>query len=100
MSVCSYGEAGSEIVAGTHTRRAQPVLWPHYLLAYFEMFARDLERFKRRETRDVMRWAGRWRVGFPTWTAKRLRTVLRLPGIRWTFRAIAISRWISCMRLR
>src|SRR6185437_11736673 len=33
------------IVPGyTHTRRAQPVLWPHYLLAYFEMFARDHER--------------------------------------------------------
>ncbi len=33
------------IVPGyTHTRRAQPVLWPHYLLAYFEMFARDCER--------------------------------------------------------
>ena len=29
----------------THTRRAQAVLWPHYLLAYFEMFARDFERF-------------------------------------------------------
>src|SRR5580700_887365 len=28
----------------THTRRAQAVLWPHYLLAYFEMFARDAER--------------------------------------------------------
>lgn len=28
----------------THTRRAQAVLWPHYLLAYFEMFARDRER--------------------------------------------------------
>ena len=33
-------------VAGyTHTRRAQAVLWTHYLLAYFEMFARDHERF-------------------------------------------------------
>jgi argininosuccinate lyase len=33
------------IVPGyTHTRRAQPVLWAHYLLAYFEMFARDRER--------------------------------------------------------
>ncbi len=33
------------IVPGyTHTRRAQPVLWPHYLLAYFEMFMRDYER--------------------------------------------------------
>jgi len=32
------------ITGYTHTRRAQAVLWPHYLLAYFEMFARDLER--------------------------------------------------------
>jgi argininosuccinate lyase len=30
----------------THMRRAQAVLWPHYLLAYFEMFARDCERFE------------------------------------------------------
>ena len=29
----------------THLRRGQPVLWAHYLLAYFEMFARDWERF-------------------------------------------------------
>jgi argininosuccinate lyase len=36
----------SAIVPGyTHMRRAQAVLWPHYLLAYFEMFARDWERF-------------------------------------------------------
>jgi argininosuccinate lyase len=28
----------------THFRRAQAVLWPHYLLAYFEMFSRDVER--------------------------------------------------------
>ncbi|MCU1294200.1 MAG: argininosuccinate lyase [Bryobacterales bacterium] len=28
----------------THLRRAQAVLWPHYLLAYFEMFSRDVER--------------------------------------------------------
>jgi argininosuccinate lyase len=28
----------------THMRRAQAVLWPHYLLAFFEMFARDWER--------------------------------------------------------
>ncbi|MDQ2711291.1 MAG: argininosuccinate lyase [Acidobacteriota bacterium] len=30
----------------THLRRAQAVLWPHYLLAYFEMFARDFERMR------------------------------------------------------
>src|ERR1043165_3050588 len=29
----------------THVRRAQAVLWPHYLLAYFEMVARDWQRF-------------------------------------------------------
>ena len=29
----------------THLRRAQPILWSHYLLAYFEMFSRDWERF-------------------------------------------------------
>jgi argininosuccinate lyase len=39
----------------THLRRAQPVLWPHYVLAYFEMFMRDHERLgdARRRT-DVM----------------------------------------------
>src|SRR5580698_4753050 len=29
----------------THMRRAQAVLWPHYLLAYIEMFLRDHQRF-------------------------------------------------------
>lgn len=44
------------IVPGfTHLRRAQAVLWPHYLLAYFEMFARDVERFREAERRaDAM----------------------------------------------
>lgn len=35
----------------THLRRAQAVLWPHYCLAYFEMFARDLERLDQARTR-------------------------------------------------
>jgi len=30
----------------THLQRAQPVLFAHYLLAYFEMFQRDVERFE------------------------------------------------------
>ena len=39
----------------THMRRAQAVLWPHYLLAYFEMLARDWERFDQAYSRaDVM----------------------------------------------
>ena len=40
------GKYPNAVIPGyTHLRRAQPVLWPHYLLAYFEMFARDHERF-------------------------------------------------------
>ena len=35
----------------THLRRAQAVLWPHYLLAYFEMFARDFERVQQAQAR-------------------------------------------------
>jgi argininosuccinate lyase len=35
----------------THLRRAQAVLWPHYLLAYFEMFARDIERLRQAHAR-------------------------------------------------
>jgi len=39
----------------THLRRAQAVLWPHYLLAYFEMLARDLERLRQAKARaDLM----------------------------------------------
>jgi argininosuccinate lyase len=30
----------------THLQRAQPILFAHYLLAYFEMFKRDRERLK------------------------------------------------------
>ncbi|MEJ7708904.1 MAG: lyase family protein [Pyrinomonadaceae bacterium] len=29
----------------THLQRAQPVLWAHWCLAYFEMLQRDAERF-------------------------------------------------------
>jgi argininosuccinate lyase len=36
---------GAIVPGYTHMRRAQAVLWPHYLLSYFEMFARDWERF-------------------------------------------------------
>ncbi len=39
----------------THLRRAQPVLWPHYILAYFDMFARDFERLRQARARvDVL----------------------------------------------
>ncbi|MGA8029588.1 MAG: argininosuccinate lyase [Bryobacteraceae bacterium] len=35
----------------THLRRAQAVRWPHYLLAYFEMFSRDFERLEQTRSR-------------------------------------------------
>ena len=46
----------SAVIPGyTHTRRAQAVLWPHYILAYFEMFERDSERLREaRKRTDVM----------------------------------------------
>jgi argininosuccinate lyase len=37
-------DSGVILPGYTHLRRAQPVLWSHYLLAYFEMFRRDYER--------------------------------------------------------
>ena len=30
----------------THLQRAQPILWPHHMLAYFEMFSRDRDRLQ------------------------------------------------------
>jgi argininosuccinate lyase len=42
----------SAVISGyTHLRRAQAVLWPHYLLAYFEMFFRDAERLEQTRVR-------------------------------------------------
>ncbi len=39
----------------THVQRAQPVLFAHHMLAYFEMFGRDAERFREAYKRtDVM----------------------------------------------
>ena len=35
----------------THLQRAQPVLWSHWCLAYFEMLARDMERLSEVERR-------------------------------------------------
>jgi argininosuccinate lyase len=39
------GEARGRGASGyTHLQRAQPVLWAHWCLAYFEMLRRDCER--------------------------------------------------------
>ncbi|HUR98887.1 MAG TPA: argininosuccinate lyase [Pyrinomonadaceae bacterium] len=36
--------AGAILPGYTHLQRAQPILWPHWCLAYFEMFSRDRDR--------------------------------------------------------
>jgi argininosuccinate lyase len=47
------GKYPDAVIPGyTHLRRAQPVLWAHYLLAYFEMFCRDWQRFEEARRRS------------------------------------------------
>jgi len=48
---CAGRNPDAVIPGYTHMRRAQAVLWPHYLLAYFEMFARDFERLQQARAR-------------------------------------------------
>jgi argininosuccinate lyase len=48
---CARKNPDAVVPGYTHLRRAQPVLWPHYLLAYFEMFARDFERLQQARAR-------------------------------------------------
>ncbi|MBI3723380.1 argininosuccinate lyase [bacterium] len=42
---CANRHRDAVVPGYTHLRRAQAVLWPHYLLAHFEMLERDRERF-------------------------------------------------------
>src|SRR5712691_1532721 len=43
------------IPAYTHLRRAQPIRWSHYCLAYVEMFSRDASRFEQSLSRvDIL----------------------------------------------
>ncbi|MEP7355102.1 MAG: argininosuccinate lyase [Acidobacteriota bacterium] len=48
---CAARNPDAVVPGYTHLRRAQAVLWPHYLLAYFEMFARDFERLEQARAR-------------------------------------------------
>jgi argininosuccinate lyase len=47
-SIFQKAELSSEVIMPgyTHLQRAQPVLLAHHLLAYFEMFRRDVRRFE------------------------------------------------------
>ena len=57
QSLVSIAERHVEVVMPgyTHVQRAQPVLFAHHMLAYFDMFGRDAERFgQARDRADVM----------------------------------------------
>src|SRR5580704_14104803 len=51
LIACARRNPDAIVPGYTHLRRAQAVLWPHYLLAYFEMFSRDLERLRQARAR-------------------------------------------------
>jgi len=46
-ALLDLAEANKDVIMPgyTHLQRAQPILFAHHLLAYFEMFQRDVERF-------------------------------------------------------
>jgi len=48
LALLDLAEAHADAVLPgyTHLQRAQPVLWPHWCLAYFEMLGRDAERLR------------------------------------------------------
>jgi len=57
QSLVSIAERHGDVVMPgyTHVQRAQPVLFAHHMLAYFDMFGRDVERFgQARKRADVM----------------------------------------------
>ncbi len=57
LSLIQSGTRYSDVIipAYTHLRRAQPIRWSHYCLAYVEMFGRDAERFEQSLSRvDIL----------------------------------------------
>jgi argininosuccinate lyase len=57
LALIECGARHSDVIipAYTHLRRAQPIRWSHYCLAFVEMFSRDRERFEQSLGRvDVM----------------------------------------------
>lgn len=57
LALISQAESHSKVIMPgyTHLQRAQPVLFAHHLLAYYEMFARDRNRYQQTlERSDVL----------------------------------------------
>lgn len=62
----------------THMQRAQPVLFAHWCLAYFEMLARDVERFTELQARINILPLGAAALAGTSYTIDRERVAARL----------------------
>ncbi|MGH1367856.1 MAG: argininosuccinate lyase [Maritimibacter sp.] len=70
-ALLDQAEAGADwVMPGfTHLQTAQPVTWGHHMMAYVEMFARDLSRFqdaRKRMNESPLGAAALAGTGFPT----------------------------------
>ena len=82
----------------SHLQRAQPVLFAHHMLAYFEMLGRDSERFRQAYARAAAPWPG-WLT--PS-TGSSSRRSWGLPPSRptaWTPSPTGTLFWTSSRRL-
>ena len=62
----------------THMQHAQPISYAHYLLAYFEMFKRDVERFEFNQKHTDVSPLGSCALAGTTWTIDRFFTAKEL----------------------
>ena len=62
----------------THMQHAQPISYAHYLLAYFEMFKRDVERFEFNQKHTDVSPLGSCALAGTTWPIDRFFTAKEL----------------------
>ena len=72
----------------THLQPAQPILFSHYLLAYFEMFCRDGSRL-----RDCRVRADELPMGAAPWREPLSRSIVSGWRRSWDFRASPVTAW-------
>ena len=66
----------------THMQHAQPISYAHYLLAYFEMFKRDVERFEFNQKHTDVSPLGSCALAGTTWTIDRFFTAKELDFVK------------------
>ena len=82
-------EAATPMPGFTHLQVAQPVTFGHHILAYFEMFGRDAERFA-----DAASAPTACRSAPPRWPARPTRSTANSSPNNWASRASAKTRWM------